>query len=141
VELQKEGLFRSIGVSNFRPEHIERIVGETGVSPAVNQIELNPAHQQQAVREFHQQRVIAIESYSPLGRGAAVANPTIREIAVRHARTPAQAILRWHIQQGLIVIPKTSHPERMRENIAIFDFELDDRDMRDFAEMERPAGR
>jgi 2,5-diketo-D-gluconate reductase A len=141
VQLQQDGLVRSIGVSNFLPEHLQRIIGETGVTPAVNQIELHPAWQQNAVREFHQQRSIAIESYSPLGSGAVLDNPTIREIARRHGKEPAQAIIRWHLQQGLIAIPKSAHAERIRSNLDVFDFELDDRDFRDFAVMDSPDGK
>ena len=141
VQLQKDGLVRSIGVSNFLPEHLERIIGDTGVVPAVNQIELHPAYQQSAVRDFHKQRGIAIESYSPLGSGAVLDNPTIAEIARRHGKEPAQAIIRWHLQQGFVVIPKSTHEERIRENLDVFVFELSDDDMEDFAVMDRPDGK
>ena len=141
VQLQKEGLIKSIGVSNFLPEHLERIIGETGVTPAVNQIEVHPEFQQRDVLDFHKQHKIAIESYSPLGSGAALKNPTIGEIAKKHGKSPAQAILRWHIQEGFIVIPKSTHPERIRANIEVFDFELDADDLKRIAMLDRPDGK
>jgi 2,5-diketo-D-gluconate reductase A len=141
VELQKDGRIKSIGVSNFLPEHIERIVEETGVKPAVNQIEVHPEYQQLAMREFHKRHDIAIESYSPLGRGASLDNPTVRDIARRHGKSPAQAIIRWHLQQGLIVIPKSANPERIRQNIEVFDFELDSEDMRRIGSLDRRDGK
>ncbi|WP_172123740.1 MULTISPECIES: aldo/keto reductase [unclassified Devosia] len=141
VQLQKEGLSKSIGVSNFLPEHLERIIGETGVTPAVNQIEVHPEYQQRDVLDFHVKNRIAIESYSPLGSGAALKNPTIAEIAEKHGKSPAQAILRWHIQEGFIVIPKSTHPERIRANIDVFDFELDGEDLQRIAGLDRPDGK
>jgi 2,5-diketo-D-gluconate reductase A len=141
VKLQQDGLVRSIGVSNFLPEHVERIIDETGVKPAVNQIEVHPEYQQLAVREFHKRHDIAIESYSPLGSGAVLDNPTIRDIGRRHGKSPAQAIIRWHLQQGLIVIPKSTHAERIRENIDVFDFQLDSEDMRRIGGLDRPDGK
>jgi 2,5-diketo-D-gluconate reductase A len=141
VEFQKEGRIRSIGVSNFLPQHVERIIEETGVKPAVNQIEVHPEYQQLAVRTFHKRHNIAIESYSPLGRGASLDNPTIRDIARRHGKTPAQAIIRWHLQQGLIAIPKSANPERIRQNIEVFDFELDSEDMRRIGSLDWPGAR
>ncbi|WP_127753669.1 aldo/keto reductase [Devosia sp. 1566] len=141
VQLQKEGLIKSIGVSNFLPEHLERIIGETGVTPAVNQIEVHPEYQQRDVLDFHVKNRIAIESYSPLGSGAALKNPTIAEIAEKHGKSPAQAILRWHIQEGFIVIPKSTHPERIRANIDVFDFELDGEDLQRIAGLDRPDGK
>ncbi|MDB5622607.1 MAG: 2,5-diketo-D-gluconic acid reductase [Devosia sp.] len=141
VKLQQDGRIRSIGVSNFLPEHLERIIGETGVTPAVNQIELHPEFQQRDVRELHREHNIAIESYSPLGSGAALKNPTIGEIAQKHGKSPAQAILRWHIQEGFIVIPKSTHAERIRANINVFDFELDAEDLERIARLDRPDGK
>jgi 2,5-diketo-D-gluconate reductase A len=141
VQLQKDGRIKSIGVSNFLPEHLERIIGETGVTPAVNQIELHPEFQQRHVRDFHQQHNIAIESYSPLGRGKLLGDTVIGEIARKHGKSPAQAILRWHLQEGLIVIPKSVTPQRIAENIAVFDFELDDDDLKRIAGLDRGNGK
>lgn len=140
VRLQKEGRVRSIGVSNFLNEHLERIIGETGVAPSVNQIELHPQYQQRDVRAFHKQHNIAIESYSPLGSGAALDNSTIAEIAKKYGKSPAQAIIRWHIQQGFIVIPKSVTPERIKANIDVFDFELDADDLRKIEALDNPQG-
>jgi 2,5-diketo-D-gluconate reductase A len=139
VEKQKEGRIRSIGVSNFNPDHIERIVGETGVTPAVNQIELHPGFQQRDKRDFHKEHNIAIESWSPLGQGQALENRTIKEIGERHGKTVAQTIIRWHLQEGLIAIPKSTRKERIEENFDVFDFELSDDDMRAIARLDNPS--
>lgn len=128
VELQKSGRITSIGVSNFNPDHIERIVGETGVTPVVDQIELHPRFQQRDKRDFLAEREIAIQSWTPLGRGL-LSEPVVAEIGTKQGKSPAQVILRWHVQQNLIVFPKTVHPHRMRENMDIFDFELSAEDM------------
>lgn len=141
VQLQRDGRIRSIGVSNFLPEHLDRIIGDSGVAPAVNQIELHPEFQQRDVRAFHQQHDIAIESYSPLGSGAALDNETIGAIASKHGKSPAQAIIRWHVQEGLIVIPKSTHADRIRANIDVFDFELDAEDMASIAKLDRRDGK
>ena len=138
VRLQQEKRIRSIGVSNFLPEHLDRIIGETGVTPAVNQIELHPRYQQQAVRDYHREHNIAIESYSPLGSGAVLGDDTIAAIAQKHGKSPAQVMIRWHLQQDLIVIPKSSKPERIRENIDVFDFELDSDDLEKIRGLDRP---
>jgi 2,5-diketo-D-gluconate reductase A len=140
VEKQKEGRIRSIGTSNFNPDHIERIVGETGVTPAVNQIELHPNFQQRDKRDFHKQHNIVIESWSPLGQGRALNDPAIKAIGDKHGKTAAQTIIRWHLQQGLIVIPKTTRAERMQENIGVFDFELGEDDMQAMAALDDPKG-
>jgi diketogulonate reductase-like aldo/keto reductase len=124
IDLQSEGLVRSIGVSNFQPAHLERLVAETGVTPAVNQIELHPRLQQPALRELDQQLGILTESWSPLGRGAVLDDPVILEIAERRERTPAQVIIRWQLELGIVVLTKTVRPERMRENLGVLDFEL-----------------
>jgi 2,5-diketo-D-gluconate reductase A len=136
VEKQKEGRIRSIGVSNFNPDHIERITGETGVKPAVNQIELHPGFQQRDKREFHKQHQIAIESWSPLGQGGALKNPKIKAIADKHGKSVAQTIIRWHLQEGLIVIPKSTHKERIEENFNVFDFTLSDDEMKSIAALD-----
>jgi 2,5-diketo-D-gluconate reductase A len=141
VELNKDGRARSIGVSNFRVSDLERIIEATGVTPAVNQIELHPRFQQSELRAFHEEHGIATESWSPLGRGALLDDDTIVGIASRHERTPAQVILRWHLQLGLIVIPKSVTPSRIEENFGVFDFELSDDDMAAIAKLDSPDGR
>jgi len=141
VQLQKDGRVRSIGVSNFNPDHLERIIWETGVTPAVNQIELHPTFAQKAVRDFHLQHGIRIESWSPLGQGRELAHPVVAALAAKHRRTPAQIVIRWHLEQGLIVIPKTVTPSRIRENFAVFDFGLDSDDMAQLASLDDPQGR
>ena len=107
IRLRSEGRIRSIGVSNFNRDHLERIIGETGVTPAVNQIELHPRFQQRALRAFHDQHGIRTESWSSLGRGTLLSEAAIVGIAAKHGITPAQVVIRWHLDRGLIVIPKT----------------------------------
>lgn len=125
-----DGRAKSIGVSNFLPEHLERLIDATSVIPAVNQIELHPHLQQRAAREYHAQQGIATEAWSPLGQGKGLLEvPAIVAIAQKHGRTPAQVVLRWHLQLGNVVIPKSVTPSRIAENIAVFDFELDPEDM------------
>ena len=141
VQLQKDGRVRSIGVSNFNRDHLERIIGETGVVPVVNQIELHPSFAQRAARDFHQQHNIRIESWSPLGQGRELKDPTIAAVARKHGKTAAQVIIRWHLEQGLIVIPKSVTPSRIRENFGVFDFTLDADDMRRIAALDKPTGR
>ncbi|MFF9003444.1 aldo/keto reductase [Streptomyces achromogenes] len=121
---------RAIGVSNFLPEHLRRLTGETSVIPAVNQIELHPHLQQRESRAVHGELGIATEAWSPLGQGKGLLEvPAIVAIARKHDRTPAQVVLRWHLQLGNIVIPKSVTPSRIKENIAVFDFSLDDEDL------------
>ncbi|MGE5564707.1 MAG: aldo/keto reductase [Parcubacteria group bacterium] len=141
VRIKEDGRARSIGVSNFKPHHLERIVGETGVTPAVNQVELHPRWQQRELREFNARHGIATESWSPLGQGTLLSDPIIGRIAEKHGRTPAQVIIRWHLDSGLIVIPKSVTPSRIRENIAVFDFQLDEDDMSAMARLDSPRGR
>ena len=142
VELREAGRIRSVGVSNFNEDHLERIIGETGIVPAVNQIELHPYFVQEDKRDYHRRKGIHIESYSPLGSGAVLEDETIRRIGERHGRSVAQVIIRWHLQQGLIVIPKTTHAERMRENFDVFGFELDEHDMQAITALDKgEAGR
>jgi len=141
VQLQKDGRVRSIGVSNFNRDHLERIIGETGVAPSVNQIELHPRFQQKALRAFHDERGIKTESWSPLGRGRFMSEPSIVDIAAKHRKTPAQVVIRWHLDSGLIVIPKTVRLERLKENIGALDFRLDAEDMRRIEALDSPGGR
>jgi 2,5-diketo-D-gluconate reductase A len=133
VKLKEEGRAKSIGVSNFYPEHIEKIVAETGVVPVINQIELHPDFQQREHRAFHAKHKIATQSWSPLGQGKLLNHPAIVDIAKRLGRTPAQVIIRWHIDNGLVVIPKSVTPSRIVENLKVFDFRLsaEDRDTLD----------
>ncbi|MFI9628549.1 aldo/keto reductase [Streptomyces sp. NPDC052042] len=129
-KIYSEGRAKAIGVSNFLPEHLERLLGETSVVPAVNQIELHPQLQQAESRTFHAAHGIATEAWSPLGQGKGLLEvPTIVAIARKHGRTPAQVVLRWHVQTGNVVIPKSVTPSRIVENIAVFDFELDADDL------------
>ena len=129
IELREEGLVRSIGVSNFQPDHLRRIVDETGETPAVNQIELHPRFQQGGLRREHEDRGIVTEAWSPLAQGAVLDDPTLTGIADRLGKTTGQVVLRWHIQIGNVVFPKSVTPERIEENFDIFDFHLTDDDM------------
>jgi 2,5-diketo-D-gluconate reductase A len=128
-QLKDSGRARSIGVSNFTAEHLDQIIDSTGVVPAVNQIELHPLFQQRELREFHRARGIATEAWSPLGQGEILGETTIEEIAAAHDRTPAQVVLRWHLQIGNVVIPKSVTPSRIEENFQLFDFELSTQEM------------
>ncbi|AEQ52125.1 aldo/keto reductase [Pelagibacterium halotolerans] len=141
ITLKEEGRIKSIGVSNFHQAHLEKLMKETGVTPVVNQIELSPAFQQKELRAFNEKHGITTESWSPLGRGDVLENPTIREIAQKHGRTPGQVTIRWHIQNGLIVIPKSANPQRIAENFGVFDFALDDEDMGKIATLDSVDGR
>lgn len=129
VKLKKEGRAKSIGVSNFYPEHIEKIIAETGVTPVINQIELHPDFQQREARAFHEKHGIATQSWSPLGQGKLLGHSAIADIAAKLGRTPAQVIIRWHIDNGLVVIPKSVTPSRISENFKVFDFKLSAEDL------------
>ncbi|MFF8190633.1 aldo/keto reductase [Streptomyces bobili] len=125
IKLREEGLVRSIGVSNFTAAHIERLEQETGVLPAVNQIEVHPLFPQDALRAFHESKGIVTESWSPLGRGSALLDdPAVISVAEAHGVTPGQAVLRWHLQLGAVPVPKSADPERQRANLDVFGFEL-----------------
>jgi 2,5-diketo-D-gluconate reductase A len=126
IELQQEGLVRSIGVSNFEAEHLERVIAETGVTPAINQVELHPYFQQVGLRRENERLGILTEAYSPLGQGLELEDRAIVEIAQAHGKTSAQTIIRWHLQIGDVVIPKSVTPARIAENFDVFDFELSD---------------
>jgi 2,5-diketo-D-gluconate reductase A len=141
IELRDAGRIKSIGVSNFNQDHLERIIGETGVTPAVNQIELHPRFQQRDKRRFHAEHDIRIESWSPLGSGRLLNDPVIDRIAGKHGKTVAQTIIRWHLQQQLIVIPKSVHRERIVSNFDVFDFELDADDLKAIDGLDCPGGR
>jgi 2,5-diketo-D-gluconate reductase A len=129
IELQAEGLVRTIGVSNFQPEHLERVIAETGVTPAINQIELHPHFQQAGLRREHERVGILTEAWSPLGQGLELEDPAIVEIARANGKTPAQTVIRWHLQIGNVVIPKSVTPARIVENFDVLDFELSDGQM------------
>ncbi|MGH8955652.1 MAG: aldo/keto reductase [Microbacterium sp.] len=135
--LYADGRVRAIGVSNFEPEHLARIASEGGVVPAVNQVELHPALQNRAVAEANAQRGILTEAWSPLAQGAVLSDRSVVEIAERHERTPAQIVLRWHLQQGRIVIPKSVTPARIAENLDVFGFELTDDELAAVDRLER----
>ena len=136
-KLYADGRVRAIGVSNFQIAHLQRLLDETQVVPAVNQIELHPQLQQAPLRRFHAAHGIATEAWSPLGQGPGARTiRSSRELAGAHGRTPAQVVLRWHLQLGNVVIPKSATPSRIRENIALFDFELSDTDMAALAGLE-----
>jgi 2,5-diketo-D-gluconate reductase A len=141
IRLREEGKVWGIGVSNFYPEHIDRLIAETGVVPLVNQVECHPAFQQAELRAACAERNVAVQSWSPLGQGAFLEDPVLQALARKHGRTVSQIILRWHVQNELIVIPKTVNPERMRENFAIFDFALDEDDLAAIATLDRADGR
>ncbi|GGM15490.1 oxidoreductase [Streptomyces fumigatiscleroticus] len=131
IKLREEGLVRSIGVSNFTAEHIERLEKETGVLPSVNQIELHPLLPQEELRAFHAGKGIVTESWSPLGRGSdLLRDPAIARVAEAHGVTPGQAVLRWHVQLGALPVPKSASPERQRHNLDVLGFELTPDEMR-----------
>jgi 2,5-diketo-D-gluconate reductase A len=129
IEFQQDGRARSIGVSNFQPDHLARLAEETDVVPAVNQIEVHPYLVNEAARAANHAAGILTESWSPIAQGGVLKDEVITEIASGLGRTPAQVTLRWHVQRGDIIFPKSSSPERMAENFALFDFELDDDQM------------
>lgn len=135
--LVKDGRLRAAGVSNFQPAHLQRVFDTFELVPAANQIELHPGLQQSELRALHAEHGIATEAWSPLGRGAMLNDPVITAIAARLDRTPAQVILRWHVQIGNVVIPKSVTPTRIVENISLFDFELTDEDLATIAGLDR----
>jgi 2,5-diketo-D-gluconate reductase A len=129
VDLQAAGLARAIGVSNFNVGHLERVIDATGVTPAVNQVELHPRFQQTGLRRAHAELGIVTEAWSPLAQGRALDDPTIVAIADRHGRTAGQVVIRWHIQLGNVVIPKSVTPERIEQNLDVLDFHLSEAEM------------
>ena len=136
-EFRVDGRARSIGVSNFQVSHLERLAAECDVVPAVNQIELHPYLLNEEVRAFGESRGIATEAWSPIAQGQVLGDPVITEIASRVGRSPAQVVLRWHIQRNSIVFPKSNTPERIEENFRLFDFELDDDAMEQITGLDR----
>ncbi|MGV8988495.1 MAG: aldo/keto reductase [Cypionkella sp.] len=141
VRLQSEGRARSIGVSNFTAEHLQTVIDATGVVPAVNQIELHPRFQQAEMREFHAKHGIITQSWSPLGRGHITDNKILSEIGAKYGKSWAQVVIRWHLQSGLAVIPKSVTPERIIQNRAVFDFTLSGADMAQIASLDDTDGR
>lgn len=142
IDAQKWGLVRSIGVSNFLPEHLDRIIRETGVTPSLNQVELHPFFNQEEQRNVHKQLGIQTQSWSPIAKAADIlTNKTVSEIAGRHDKSIAQIVLRWQYQIGSVSIPRSTSPQRQRENLEIFDFVLSDAEMAAIAELSRPDGR
>jgi 2,5-diketo-D-gluconate reductase A len=141
IRLRDEGRAKSIGVSNFKIPHLRRLMDESGVAPVLNQIELHPRFQQKELRAFHAEHGIATESWSPLGKGALMADETLARIGRKYGKTPAQVILRWHLDNGLIAIPKSATPSRIRENIDVFDFTLAADDMSALAGFDDKSGR
>ncbi|WP_072312900.1 aldo/keto reductase [Agrococcus sp. Marseille-P2731] len=136
VELQRGGRVRTIGVSNFTEQHVQRLIDETGVAPAINQVESHPWLPQHALRAFHAQHGIITQAWSPLGRARVLQDSTIGQIAGRHGVSPAQAVIRWHLQLGGALIPKSTHPHRLAENRDVEGFSLTDDDMAQIAALE-----
>jgi 2,5-diketo-D-gluconate reductase A len=136
AELRDQGRVRSIGVSNFTPEHLRILVDATGIVPAVNQIELHPLLSQSELRQVHAELGIATEAWSPLGQGSLLEHPTIGAVAEAHRKTPAQVLIRWHLHLGNIVIPKSVNPERIASNFHVFDFELSEQDIADISALD-----
>ncbi|UPG92050.1 aldo/keto reductase [Luteibacter aegosomaticola] len=137
IRLREEGRIRSIGVSNFQPAHLERIIKETGVAPVVNQIEVHPDFAQNDVVAANRQHQVITEAWSPLGQGGdLLKNDTLVQLGKKHGKSPAQVVLRWHVQLGYMVIPKSATPERIRSNIDVFDFELSSEDMAAIANLD-----
>jgi 2,5-diketo-D-gluconate reductase A len=139
-EFRADGRSRSIGVSNFQVEHLERLAADTDTVPAVNQIELHPYFQNEEVRAYDEEHGIATEAWSPIAQGEVLDDPLIEHIAGRHGRTPAQVVLRWQLQRGNIVFPKSATPERIRENFEIFDFELEPSELEAVDGLDRDEG-
>jgi len=141
IRLKEENVVRSIGVCNFRIADLERLIRETGFTPVLNQIELHPAFQQHELHSFHEKHHIATEAWSPLGQGKMLTNPVLEDIAKAHGKTAAQVILRWHIETGNIVIPKSQSGERMAENFNIFNFSLTSADHDMIVKLDQRNGR
>lgn len=146
IALRETGRVRSIGVSNFTPEHLERLIRETGVVPAVNQVEMHPYFQQRELRAFHAAHGIITQAWSPFGGGGTGAasifsDPVIQRIAEKHQRTPSQVVLRWHIEAGVSVIPKATSDLHLQQNLAACGFALDAQDIADLDALDRPDGR
>ncbi|WUH88233.1 aldo/keto reductase [Amycolatopsis sp. NBC_00438] len=137
-KLYTDGRVRAIGVSNFQPAHLERLLDNAEIAPALNQVELHPYLQQQEVREFDAKHGIATEAWSPLAKGGSLlGDPIVAELAVKHGRTPAQIVLRWHLQLGNVVIPKSVTPSRIQENFDLFEFTLTEEELESLTPLNR----
>ncbi|MHC5258164.1 aldo/keto reductase [Streptomyces sp. UC4497] len=136
-KLVADGRIRAAGVSNFQPAHLERLLADSSLVPAVNQVELHPGLQQNELRAVHADLGIATEAWSPLAQGAVLGDEAITTIAARHGKSPAQVVLRWHLQLGNVVIPKSVTPTRIRENLDVFDFTLTDDELASLATLDR----
>ncbi len=141
IKLREEGLVASIGVSNFQIAHLERLKAETGVVPAINQVELHPRFQQKALRAYHAKEGIATEAWSPLGQGTLLSDPTLTTIAGKYGKSAAQVILRWHLDIGNVVIPKSVTPARIVENFDVFDFKLAPEDIAAIEKLDDAKGK
>lgn len=141
IQLRDAGLAKSIGVCNFNAEQLQELLDETGVLPVINQVELHPRFQQAELREYHRLNDIATQAWSPIARNKLNDDPVLKGIASRLGRSVAQVILRWHLQLGNMVIPKSTNEARLRENMSIFDFELTEADMAAIAALDSPDGR
>lgn len=141
ARLRTEGLARSIGVCNFEIEHLERLKEEIGIIPCLNQIELHPYFQQQELRKYHKENNIVTEAWAPLSRGQLLGDETIAEISQKYNKTPAQIILRWHFENEMVAIPKSTNPARILENIDIFDFNLSLEDLQAIQKLDSKSGR
>lgn len=135
IRLKEEGRARSIGVSNFSPSHIERLVAETGATPVIDQVELHPRLPQRDLQAWNDAHGIVTEAWAPLARGGLLDEPALAAIAARHGKTPAQVVIRWHLDRGLVLFPKSTSPARLRENADVFDFSLDDADREGIASL------
>jgi 2,5-diketo-D-gluconate reductase A len=138
--LQAQGKVRSIGVSNFKPAHLDVLLSETTVTPAVNQLQINPAVPRTFERAYNLRKGIQVVAYSPLGASSELLHaPVLAKISEKYGKTPGQVVLRWHVQQGLVAIPKSADPQRIRENFDVFDFELEDQDFEAIATLDAGA--
>ena len=138
IRLRREGRVRAIGTSNFTEDHLRRLISETGVAPEVNQVELDPTLPRKALRAFHGAHGIVTEAWSPLGRGGALlSDPVVTEIAAHHGKSPAQIVLRWHVQVGVVPVARSSSPKRIAENLDVFDFELGDEELERLDSLDR----
>jgi len=141
VKLKAEGLVKSVGVSNFTVPHLKRIIDETGVVPSVNQIELHPRFQQNELVAFHAEHGIVTEAWSPLGQGTLFDDTYLKQLASKYGKTVAQVVIRWHLDRGFVVIPKSVRPARIDENFGVFDFELDKEDIAEISSLDSSDGR
>jgi 2,5-diketo-D-gluconate reductase A len=138
LKVRDNGLVRAIGTSNFKPEHIDRLLAETGEAPELNQIKLDPTLARRETRAYHAAHGIVTCAWSPIGRGGdLLATPVITRLAAQHGKTPAQVVLRWHVQQGIVAVPKSATPTRLAENIDVFDFTLSDEEIASIAALDR----